>query len=109
MYSPPHAQIYDIRSDSFELKQRLDQAGHRSDVRALVLSSDDATLISASNAGAKIWSAASGACVGTLEGGYGLCCVFAPGNRHAVIGTKVGCCCCFGFCFGCYKGSVVWC
>lgn len=71
------------------MRSRLDQAGHRGDVRALALASDDAALITASASGAKLWSPASGACVGTLEGGYGLCCVFAPGNRHAVIGTKV--------------------
>ena len=59
-------------------------------MRALALSSDDALLLTASSAGAKLWAPASGACVGTLDGGYGLCCVFAPGNRHAVVGTKEG-------------------
>jgi U3 small nucleolar RNA-associated protein 12 len=80
----------DVKHDAFELRARLDQGGHRGDVRALALSSDDALLLSASAGGAKLWTPGSGACVGTLEGGYGLCCVFAPGNRHVVVGTKVG-------------------
>jgi len=80
----------DVKPDAFELRTRLDQSGHRSDIRALALSSDDTTLLTTSNSGAKLWAPGSGACVGTLEGGYGLCCVFAPGNRHVVIGTKVG-------------------
>lgn len=32
----------------------------------------------------------SGACLRTIEAGYGLCAIFAPGNRHAVVGTKEG-------------------
>lgn len=32
----------------------------------------------------------SGACLRTIEAGYGLCALFAPGNRHAVVGTKEG-------------------
>ena len=80
----------DARPDGFELRARIDQGGHRSAVRALALASDDSSLLSASAEGAKLWSPGSGACVGTLEGGYGLCAVFAPGNRHAVVGTKVG-------------------
>jgi U3 small nucleolar RNA-associated protein 12 len=83
-------QIVDARPDGFELRARIDQGGHRSAVRALALASDDSSLLSASAEGAKLWSPGSGACVGTLEGGYGLCAVFAPGNRHAVVGTKVG-------------------
>ena len=32
----------------------------------------------------------SGVCLRTIESGYGLCALFAPGNRHAVVGTKEG-------------------
>jgi U3 small nucleolar RNA-associated protein 12 len=29
-------------------------------------------------------------CVRSLECGFGLCCAFGPGNRHAIVGTKTG-------------------
>ncbi len=33
----------------------------------------------------------TGACLRTIEqAGHGLCAVFAPGGRHAVVGTKEG-------------------
>eukprot|EP00469_Lotharella_globosa_P011563 CAMPEP_0167781288 /NCGR_PEP_ID=MMETSP0111_2-20121227/5850_1 /TAXON_ID=91324 /ORGANISM="Lotharella globosa, Strain CCCM811" /LENGTH=561 /DNA_ID=CAMNT_0007671935 /DNA_START=12 /DNA_END=1697 /DNA_ORIENTATION=+ len=38
----------------------------------------------------KIWNVRSGACIRTLDSGYGLCGMFLPGNRHIVIGTKTG-------------------
>ena len=38
-----------------------------------------------------MWSAESGACLRTVEtAGHGLCALFAPGGRHAVMGTKEG-------------------
>lgn len=40
---------------------------------------------------AQVWSAESGACLRTVEtAGHGLCALFAPGGRHAVVGTKEG-------------------
>lgn len=48
-----------------------------------------AQLLSGSNAGCKLWSPATGACLGSIDTGYALCCAYVPGNRHAVIGTKV--------------------
>ena len=71
---------------------RLERDGHRSDIRAAALSPDDATLLTVGGGGsAKLWSAGSGACVGTVDGaGYGLCAAFAPGGRHAVVGTREG-------------------
>ena len=47
-------------------------------------------LLSGSNSEVKIWNPRSGACLRTIEAGYGLCALFAPGNRHAVVGTKEG-------------------
>ena len=39
----------------------------------------------------QVWSAESGACLRTVEqAGHGLCVMFAPGGRHAVVGTKEG-------------------
>jgi len=68
----------------------IDAVGHRSDVRAVALSSDDALCLSTSNTGVKIWNPRSGACLRTIEAGYGLCTLFAPGNNHAIVGTKEG-------------------
>ena len=68
----------------------IDGMGHRSDVRSLALSSDDALCLTTSNAGAKVWNPRKGVCVSSIESGYGLCSLFAPGNKHAVVGTKEG-------------------
>lgn len=68
----------------------LEAPGHRSDIRTVALSSDDSMLLSGSNNEVKIWNPRSGACLRTIEAGYGLCALFAPGNRHAVVGTKEG-------------------
>ncbi|KAF8065837.1 wdr3 [Scenedesmus sp. PABB004] len=83
-------ELIDIKDGSYAAAGKLDLPGHRSDVRCLALSSDDAQLLSGSNAGCKLWDAGSGACLGSIDTGYALCCVFAPGNRHALVGTKEG-------------------
>jgi len=64
--------------------------GHRSDVRALALSSDDLLLMSTSKDSIKIWNIQSLQCIQTIESGYGLCGSFVPGNTNVVIGTKDG-------------------
>ena len=64
--------------------------GHRSDVRALALSSDNFLVASASRKDVKIWSVASGACTQTVPTGFGLCLAFVPGDRHVILGTKDG-------------------
>jgi len=52
-------------------------------------------LLSGSNAGCKLWSPTTGTCLGSIDTGYALCCAYVPGNRHALVGTKVskGCVC----------------
>lgn len=65
-------------------------SGNRSDVRAAALSHDDSLLLTTGNGGTKVWNPASGVCVNSLETGYGLCCLFAPGGRFAVLGCKDG-------------------
>eukprot|EP00937_MAST-01D_sp_MAST-1D-sp2_P001144 g1144.t1 len=67
--------------------------GHRSDIRAVALSSDDATLLSCSSGAAKVWNVETMQCVRTLpvaDNGVALCGCFLPGNRHVAIGTKEG-------------------
>ncbi|KAM0754199.1 WD40 repeat-like protein [Meredithblackwellia eburnea MCA 4105] len=73
-----------------ETQFTLDLAGHRSDVRALAVSSDDVLLASASTGAVKIWNIKTTKCIRTLECGYALCCTFLPGDRHLVVGTKAG-------------------
>jgi U3 small nucleolar RNA-associated protein 12 len=64
--------------------------GHRNDIRALALSSDDRMLASASSGGLKIWNARTQNCLRTLECGYALCCAFLPGDKIVIVGTKEG-------------------
>jgi len=84
----------------------LDGLGHRSDVRALALASDDSMLASTCSHQLKVWSrpqqdawssgggGGGGApqCVRTtgLEGAFGLSVCFVPGDRHVVVGGKDG-------------------
>lgn len=68
----------------------VELAGHRSDIRALSLSSDDKMLASASNGTLKIWNIKTQHCIRTFECGYALCCAFLPGDKVVVVGTKGG-------------------
>lgn len=68
----------------------VDMPGHRADIRALALSSDDRMLASASNGGLKIWNARIGICIRSFECSYALCCAFLPGDKIVVVGTKAG-------------------
>ncbi|RLN20712.1 hypothetical protein BBJ28_00021076 [Nothophytophthora sp. Chile5] len=70
----------------------LTLSGHRSDVRQVAISSDDQLLLSLSGASVKIWNARSLQCIRTLSDGLSLAlsAVFAPGNMHVVVGTKLG-------------------
>jgi U3 small nucleolar RNA-associated protein 12 len=64
--------------------------GHRADIRALALSSDDRMLATGSNGGLKIWNVRTTSCIRTFECGYALCCAFLPGDKIVVVGTKSG-------------------
>jgi U3 small nucleolar RNA-associated protein 12 len=64
--------------------------GHRTDIRTLSVSSDDALLASGSNGMLKIWNIKTTKCLRTLECGYAICSAFLPGDRHIVVGTKAG-------------------
>ena len=74
----------------FPLLHTVEQLGHRSPIRALSLSSDGRLLLTASSHELKLWALSSGRCIRTLECGAALCCLFVPGDRHAVVGTKAG-------------------
>ncbi|EAA34479.1 WD40 repeat-like protein [Neurospora crassa] len=64
--------------------------GHRTDIRALSISSDDKMLASAANGSLKIWNIKTNTCIRTFECGYALCCSFLPGDKVVVVGTKEG-------------------
>jgi len=83
-------QVWHIKDEDVSRLHDLESPGHRSDIRTVALSSDDSLLLSGSNNEVKIWNPRSGVCLRTIEAGYGLCALFAPGNRHAVVGTKEG-------------------
>ena len=68
----------------------VDLPGHRADIRALSLSSNDRLLATVSNGALKIWDLQTKACLRTLECGYALCCTFLPGDMAVVVGTKQG-------------------
>ena len=64
--------------------------GHRTDIRAIALSSDDTMLATASNGSLKIWNVQTQSCLRTLECGYALSCAFLPGDRTVVLGNNKG-------------------
>lgn len=68
----------------------VEMPGHRTDVRALCLSSDDRMLASASNGSLKIWNIRTQSCIRTLECGYALCAAFLPGDKIVVVGNRNG-------------------
>lgn len=68
----------------------VDMPGHRADIRALALSSDDRMLASASNGGLKVWNVRTRSNIRNFECGYALCVSFLPGDKIVVVGTKAG-------------------
>ena len=68
----------------------VETPGHRADVRALALSSDDRMLASASNGELKIWNIKTQNCIRTLECGYALCAAFLPGDKIVIVGNRTG-------------------
>uniref|UniRef100_A0A6A7G9N2 WD40 repeat-like protein n=2 Tax=Hirondellea gigas TaxID=1518452 RepID=A0A6A7G9N2_9CRUS len=86
--------LYDLdlsdEENLFKRRKKIELAGHRYGVRSVCLSKDDTLIMTTSNDQVKIWNSRSQQCIQTLESGYGLCCAFAPGSRHAIIGTKEG-------------------
>lgn len=73
-------------------KHSIDLLGHRTDIRAMDLSSDNKLLATASNGELKIWNIKTTNVLRTLstEGGYALCCKFLPGGTLVVVGFKNG-------------------
>lgn len=68
----------------------IEQQGHRTDVRALALSSDNKLVASASNGLLNVWNIITGNCLRTFKCGYAVCAAFLPGDALIVVGTKEG-------------------
>lgn len=64
--------------------------GHRTDVRSCCLSSRDEMLLTTSNEELKIWNVTTSNPIRTIASGYAICGIFAPGDRHVVVGTRTG-------------------
>jgi len=64
--------------------------GHRSDIRDVSVSGDGSMIMTCSSGLLKVWNAHTGLPLRTVSVGFALCCVFAPGDRFAIVGTKDG-------------------
>ncbi|XP_059305925.1 uncharacterized protein LOC132057366 [Lycium ferocissimum] len=83
-------EFHAIESSSTTKLSAIELQGHRADVRSVTLSSDNTLLMSTSHSAIKIWNPTTGSCLRTIDSGYGLCGLFVPGNKYAVVGTKGG-------------------
>lgn len=77
---------------SSEQTSQITGYGHRSDVRTVSISSDSLSILTASADSVKLWNKSSCRCVSTICEGieYPLCSLFAPGDKHVLLGTKTG-------------------
>ncbi|GAC97102.1 hypothetical protein PHSY_004686 [Pseudozyma hubeiensis SY62] len=89
--SPPRTKAEKANPIEPVLASALESPGHRSDIRAVALSTDDNLLASACGAGQlKIWNVQTGRCVRTLPCGYALSVAWLPGDQHVLVGCKDG-------------------
>jgi U3 small nucleolar RNA-associated protein 12 len=77
---------------SIERVSTLDTPGHKGDVRSMILSPDDTSVLSVSRKSAKLWNLATGKCIRTMTtSGYSLCTRFLGlAARFAAVGSKEG-------------------
>ncbi|XP_072932107.1 WD repeat-containing protein 3 [Epargyreus clarus] len=73
------------------LKQ-ITQPGHQKEPRCVAISSDNLAILSASADSIKMWNRSSQSCLRTVSmcGGRPTGAVFAPGDRHALVGAADG-------------------
>ncbi|KAL6500872.1 Dip2/Utp12 protein [Orobanche hederae] len=83
-------EIYSIGETLATKTSTIELQGHRSDVRSVALSSDNTLLMSTSYSTIKIWNSSTGSCLRTMDSGFGLCGLFVPGDKYAIVGTKSG-------------------
>ena len=82
--------VFRVHKKTSEERVSIQLPGHRSDVRAVALSSDDTLLASCGHGKTKIWKVSSCKCTTSLKTGYGLCVAFLPGDGVVAVGTKKG-------------------
>ncbi|KAG6555190.1 hypothetical protein Mapa_003229 [Marchantia paleacea] len=82
-------EVHELQEQTASRLHAVDLPGHRSDVRVARLNQDSTLLMTTSHNAVKIWNPQTTACLHTVETGYGLSGVFAPGN-HVIVGTKAG-------------------
>ena len=82
--------LSDVRNVGQDKTNTFELGGHRSDVRTVAFSSCSTAIASVSHEALKIWSRKSQTCIRTIPSGYGLSCLFVPGDRHVLVGTKKG-------------------
>lgn len=88
----------DKPEDSLQALTDIDGISHRTDVRSVAISRDNALILTSSAECLKIWRLDSRSCIATIETDYSSCCAFAEAenlttifeNRFALIGTKQG-------------------
>lgn len=75
-----------------EKTNSVDLLGHRNDIRAIDISSDDQLLVTASNGELKVWNLKTFNVLRNfqLSSGYALCCKFLPGGTLVAVGYKNG-------------------
>ena len=78
------------QSEELVAAGKLDNMGHRSDVRCVAFSSDNTAVATGSSEAVKVWNRSSRACVRTMSSGYCLAISFCPGDRHLAVATKGG-------------------
>lgn len=82
----------DDAGDSLEKLVTLDAAGHRKDIRSVVLATDDCTLLSAGRNAVKLWNIDTQRCIRTIKcDGYALSSAFITADAsRAAVGSKEG-------------------
>lgn len=83
-------EFYSVTKESSEKATAIDLQGNHAIVRSVSLSSDDSLLMSTCDNAVKFWNPSSGSCLRTIDSKHGLCSLFVPRNKHALVGTKDG-------------------
>eukprot|EP01029_Cantina_marsupialis_P009010 TRINITY_DN2111_c0_g2_i1.p1 TRINITY_DN2111_c0_g2~~TRINITY_DN2111_c0_g2_i1.p1 ORF type:complete len:814 (+),score=269.47 TRINITY_DN2111_c0_g2_i1:89-2530(+) len=69
---------------------RLHQAGHRGDIRAIALSTDDTVMITSGPNTLKLWNVLTKSVIKTIDVPEVLSAKICPGDKHALVGDKKG-------------------
>lgn len=87
---PPGKTVKQANLPDSSLMCSVEMLGHRTEPRALAMSSDNELVASAANRSLRVWNTNTGSCVRTLDCGTAICAAFLPGDQLIVVGTKEG-------------------